>query len=186
MVKCLFSLQCYRNARTNKWNFRIREEELWKAADVLFLDRRLRFSCDFHGQSLLKLSKREGSYLKYRSFIKCWQTLDVTKVDLIQSLLLKGCHFSKTAHLHVNKCKLSSITQKTILNTIEKLTFPDLTTFAYSSFTNYYIMLSPKSTSLHKLFLVPGALPSQSSLDKFPLVFQYLVQSHFNCEAFPG
>lgn len=41
-------------------NFRIRDEEIQKAADALFLDRRLWFSCDFHGQSLRDLSKREG------------------------------------------------------------------------------------------------------------------------------
>lgn len=168
--------------------YRISESEMKSfRKQQLFLDRRLWFGCDVHGQSLLNLSKREMPCLQCESFATCGQTFDVSKMDLIWSLLLRSLHWSNTAHVQVNKYKLFHLTPKTLLDNIATtyLFKRGLLTPAHWSF---FITTSCLLLCLHPYtyFSLCPKWPPLSSRGKFPLVLRDLVQSYFFSEAFPS
>ena len=111
--------------------------------------------------------KKRGPRFKCKSFATRWQTLGISKMDLIWSLLLKSLHWNNTVPLQVNKCKLLS-DPKTLLNIATYLSkLGSLTPAPWSFFT---------TTSSFRLCLHPHSYSSfcpkwpQSSLGKFPLV----------------
>lgn len=127
-------------------------------------------------------SQREWPGVTCKSFIKCWQTWDVTKRDLIWSLLLKSYQWGQTARLQINKCKVFLLT---LLHKIEKLNFLNWVHSLLPTMSPCHVQGTSCFLPSPRSYTCPR-YPPKSSLGKFPLVLQDPVQSYCTCSAKPS